>query len=175
MKRKKKQRESRGADLLRDSEEGEPRQSKQRWPSFWCGSLFQYRLWQYDSFSRLQRDLCGLHLFVIDLLVLTVPLLFLLLLAFPLGLVPVQFVLRLGVQLLWQEGLQGETKVKRTPRWRRSGQRVCVSFFFAWASMFDKLGTQEWRFSCQNTFNVFRVLTELERASVEIFKMCWQS
>lgn len=89
------------------------RQSKQRWPSFWCRSFFQYRLWQYDSFSGLQRDLRGLHLFVKDLLVLTVPLLFLFLLAFPLGLVPVQLVLRLGVQLLWQERLQGKTEIKR--------------------------------------------------------------
>lgn len=66
------------------------------------------RLGQYDSFSRLQRDLRGLHLFVKDLLVFTVPLLLLLLLALPVGLVPVQLVLRLGVQLLWQERLQGK-------------------------------------------------------------------
>lgn len=44
---------------------------------------------------------------------LTVPLLLLLLFALPLGLIPVQLVLRLGVQLLWQERLQGKTDIKR--------------------------------------------------------------
>jgi len=60
----------------------------------------------------LQRDLGGLHLFVKDLLVLTVPLLLLFLFALPLGLVAVQLVLRLVVQLLWQERLQGKTEIK---------------------------------------------------------------
>lgn len=41
---------------------------------------------------------------------LAVPLLLLFLLALPVGLVPVQLVLGLGVQLLWQERLQGEAK-----------------------------------------------------------------
>lgn len=44
---------------------------------------------------------------------LAVPLLLLFLLALLLGLIPVQLVLRLGVQLLWQERLQGETESKR--------------------------------------------------------------
>ena len=44
---------------------------------------------------------------------LTVPLLLLFVFALPLGLVAVQLVLRLGVQLLWQERLQGEAGIKR--------------------------------------------------------------
>lgn len=88
--------------------------------------ILQYRLGQYDSFSGLQRDLRGLHLFVKDLLVFTVPLLLLLLLALPVGLVPVQLVLRLGVQLLWQERLQGKAETKRI--WRWCNQTVCVPF-----------------------------------------------
>lgn len=70
---------------------------KQRGTKFLVQVTFQYRLWQYDSFCGLQRNLCGLHLFVKDLLVLAVPLLLLFVLALPLGLVPVQLVLRLGV------------------------------------------------------------------------------
>lgn len=83
---------------------------KERRPDFPCRSLFQYRFRQDDSFGWLQRDLRGLQLFVKDLLVLAVPLLLLLLLALPVGFIPVQLVLWLGVQLLWQERLQGEAK-----------------------------------------------------------------
>lgn len=65
----------------------------------------------------LQRDLRGLQLFVKDLLVLTVPLLLLFVLALPLGLVAIQLVLRLAVQFLWQERLQGKAVIQsRTAR-----------------------------------------------------------
>lgn len=66
------------------------------------------RLGQDDGLGGgLQADLGGLQLPVEHLLVLAVPLLLLLVPgALPLGLV--QLVLGLGVQLLWQQGLQGE-------------------------------------------------------------------
>lgn len=98
----------RGCKSLSGSRIREQNKQEGRRAGFPCRSPFQYRLWQDDSFGGLQRDLRGLQLFVEDLLVLAVPLLLLFLLALPVGFVPVQLVLWLGVQLLWQEGLQGE-------------------------------------------------------------------
>lgn len=69
-----------------------------------------YRLREDDSLGGLHLDFCRLHLLVKDLLMLAVPLLLLLLFALPLRLVPVQLVLRFGVQLLWQQRFLGEAE-----------------------------------------------------------------